>query len=65
MADESTYGNCKIFVICFIYWDSKVNSPKVTLLELKDIDRCTGANISYIISESCKQYDLDPSICQT
>ena len=65
MADESTCGDCKIFVICFIYWDFKLNVPKVTLMELKNIDRCTGANISHIITESYKQYDLDPSICQT
>ncbi|CAB4435112.1 unnamed protein product [Rhizophagus irregularis] len=65
MADESTRGDCKLFVICFMYWDSNANVPKITLLELKNLNQCTGAVVSQIVTESCKQHNLDPSTCQT
>ncbi|CAG8790568.1 30930_t:CDS:1, partial [Racocetra persica] len=37
MANESTRGDSKVFVICFMYWDLVSNEPKVTLLELQDL----------------------------
>ncbi len=54
MADESTCGECKIFIIYFMYWDSKVNISKIILLELKNLNQYTEAVISYIVTESYK-----------
>ncbi|CAG8769586.1 7425_t:CDS:2, partial [Racocetra persica] len=61
MTDESTRGDSKVFVICFMYWDLVSNKPKVTLLELQDLTQCTGTLIVHTVIKSCKQYQLDPT----
>lgn len=63
MADESTRGDSKIFVICFMYWDLIANEPKVTLLELEDLAQCSGASVASAVIKACNQYQLDPTKC--
>ena len=37
LADESTRGSTKVFVICFMYWNEKKNLPDVSLVKMKDL----------------------------
>ncbi|CAG8847139.1 13825_t:CDS:1, partial [Racocetra persica] len=52
MADESTRGDNKVFVICFMYWDLITNEPKVTLLELEDLAQCSGISVARTVIDS-------------
>ncbi|CAG8543543.1 7134_t:CDS:1 [Ambispora leptoticha] len=65
MADESTCGDSKVFIICFMYWDLVSNEPKVSLLELKDLTQCSESLVASTVLKSCNQYQLDPTKCLT
>ncbi|CAB5373793.1 unnamed protein product [Rhizophagus irregularis] len=36
-----------------------------SIRELKNLNQCTGAVVSQIVTESCKQHNLDSYTCQT
>ena len=42
MADESTRGQQKIFVLCMMFWNCKTNTPDFQLLEMKNLDHCNA-----------------------
>ncbi|CAI2195196.1 14020_t:CDS:2, partial [Funneliformis geosporum] len=46
MADESTRGEKKIFLICISYWSDKKQQPMLTILSMKDLDRCSASIVS-------------------
>ena len=63
MADESTRGQKKIFLVCFSYWNNKLKEPALTLAKMKYIDRCTGIEVANTVIQTCEEYDFDPKKC--
>lgn len=63
MADESTRGEKKIFLVCFTCWNSENEEPMLTLAEMKDIGRCTGIEIANVVLKTCEKYGFDPTRC--
>ena len=63
MADESTRGEKKIFIVCISYWNNRERKPMLTLANMKDIDRCTGVEVANIVLQTCDEYNLDPKKC--
>jgi hypothetical protein len=63
MADESTRGERKIFLVCFAYWNNKKEQPTLTLATMEDIDRCTGVEVANRVYQTCKDYKFDPAKC--
>lgn len=65
MADESTRGDQKIFIICFMFWNYIANSPNIVLLELEDLKECNGQSVAHSVTNACKKYNIDPQLCLT
>ncbi len=63
MADESTRGEKKIFIVCFAYWNNKKEEPMLTLATMTDINRCTGIEVANTVLQACKDYKFDPIKC--
>ena len=63
MADESTRGEKKIFLVCFVYWNDKKEEPTLTLVKMKDMDRCTGNEVANTVIQTCEEYNFDPKRC--
>ncbi|CAG8830121.1 9085_t:CDS:1, partial [Racocetra persica] len=43
LADESTRGEKKIFLVCIAYWNENKQEPMLTILNMKDLDRCSAS----------------------
>ena len=65
MADESTRGEQKIFVICFMFWNTTINVPDFILLNIKDIAYCNANTIANTIAQTFQKYLLMPIQCLT
>lgn len=63
MADESTRGEKKVFLICFAYWNNKKEELMLTLAKMMDINRCTGIEIANIVLQTCEEHNFDPARC--
>ncbi|CAG8540799.1 11687_t:CDS:2 [Ambispora leptoticha] len=63
IADESTRGDQKIFVICFMFWNYIANSPNIVLLDLEDLKECNGESVATSVTNTCKKYNIDPQLC--
>jgi len=63
MADESTRGERKIFLVCISYWNNREEKPILTLASMKDIDRCTGFEVANVVLQTCNEYNLNPKKC--
>ncbi|CAG8824933.1 9177_t:CDS:2, partial [Racocetra persica] len=46
MADESTRGDKKVFLVCFSYWDAYKNQPMITLAKMIDLNKYSGAIVA-------------------
>src|ERR1043165_6160184 len=64
MADESTRGEKKIFLVCVSYWDEKKKQPMLTILDMKDLDCCSASIVSSNVGETINTYSLDSTKCQ-
>ncbi|CAG8531225.1 754_t:CDS:1 [Acaulospora morrowiae] len=60
MADESTRGERKIFIVCIAYWNSILNKSTVMVLGMINILRCNAQTIAQKTLEICNKYLLDP-----
>ncbi len=65
LADESTRGSAKVFIICFMYWNETKNLPDVSLVEMKDLITCDAKTVAQTIIDTCNKYSIDIRICQT
>ena len=63
MADESTKGEKKVFLVCFAYWNNKKEEPMLTLATMTDINRCTGTEVANAVLKTCTDYKFDPMKC--
>jgi len=63
MADESTRGEKKVFLVCFAYWNNKKEEPMLTLATMTDINRCTGTEVANAVLKTCTDYKFDPIKC--
>src|SRR6266511_6265341 len=64
MADESTRGEKKIFLVCISYWNDKKQQPMLTILSMKDLDHCTASIVSSSIRETINMHSLNLAKCQ-
>jgi hypothetical protein len=64
MADESTKGEKKIFLVCISYWNDKKQQPMLIILSMKDLDRCTASIVSSSVGETINKHSLDLTKCQ-
>jgi hypothetical protein len=66
LADESTRGSTKVFVICFMYWNEKKNFPDMSLVEMKDLIACSNAKtVAQAIIDTCSKYLINTRLCLT
>ncbi|CAG8527693.1 9572_t:CDS:2, partial [Funneliformis caledonium] len=65
LADESTRGSAKVFLICFMYWNEIKNLPDMLLVKMKDLITCDAKTIAQIIIDTCNKYSIDTRIYQT
>ncbi|CAG8830215.1 7311_t:CDS:2, partial [Gigaspora margarita] len=63
MADESTRGDKKVFLVCFLHWSEQYNKPMATLAKMVDLNRCNGAIVAKTVKETCEENKLDPRQC--
>ncbi|CAG8712283.1 10641_t:CDS:2 [Dentiscutata erythropus] len=63
MADESTRGDKKVFLVCFAYWNKHKNQLMITLAKIIDLNKCSGAIIAKTVKETYKENNLDPALC--
>ncbi|CAG8772641.1 2964_t:CDS:2, partial [Dentiscutata erythropus] len=62
MADKSTRGDKKVFLVCFAYWNEH-NQLMITLAKMIDLNKCSGAIIAKTVKETCEENKLDPALC--
>ncbi|CAG8777466.1 10135_t:CDS:1, partial [Funneliformis caledonium] len=60
MLDESTRGQHKIFVLCVIFWNSRINKPDFQVLEMRDLATCTGKSIAQAIYDIFDHFKINP-----
>ncbi|CAB4413838.1 unnamed protein product [Rhizophagus irregularis] len=65
LADKLTKDSTKVFVICFMYWNEKKNSPDISLVEMKDLIICNVKTVAQIIMDTCNKYSINIKLCQT
>lgn len=65
LADESIRGSTKGFIICFMYWNEKKNSPDISLVEIKDLIICNAKIVAQTIMNTCNKYSINTKLCQT
>jgi hypothetical protein len=63
IADESTQEEQKIFVICFMFWNTTINIPDFILLNIEDILYCNANTIANTIAQTFQKYSLIPTQC--
>jgi hypothetical protein len=63
MLDESTRGQHKIFVLCIIFWNSRINKPDFQVLEMKDLATCTGKSVAQAIYDIFDHFKIDSQQC--
>ncbi|CAG8671066.1 16186_t:CDS:2, partial [Racocetra persica] len=63
MADKSMWGEKKVLIICFSYWNNIKEKPIITIAKVTDITHCNAETISTTVYEMCKQKGIDPQIC--
>lgn len=63
MADESTRGDKKIFLVCVSHWNVVKEEPILTILSMKDLDRCNSATVSTSVLEATRSFNLNPNHC--
>src|SRR2546423_14030291 len=63
MVDESTRGDTKNFVVCFMYRDIKQNMPITTIVDLKDMNKCDAESVSESVIETCDNHNIDVKKC--
>src|SRR6185369_3470359 len=63
MADESTRGDKKIFLVCVSHWNVVEEKPILTILNMKDLDRCNSNTVSTSVLEAISSFNLDPNHC--
>ncbi|CAG8773428.1 18293_t:CDS:2, partial [Dentiscutata erythropus] len=54
MADESTRGDKKVFLVCFLHWSEQYNKPMATLAKMVDLNRCNGAIVAKTVKETLR-----------
>ncbi|CAG8486949.1 2491_t:CDS:2 [Dentiscutata erythropus] len=59
IADESTRGKKKIFLVCASYSDEKQQQPMLTILSVKDLDHCSASTVSSSVGEAIIKYSLN------
>ncbi|CAG8792711.1 29045_t:CDS:2, partial [Racocetra persica] len=60
MADKSIWGEMKVLIICFSYWNNVKNKPIISVAKLTDITQCNTKIVSNMVFETCKQKEIDP-----
>jgi hypothetical protein len=63
LADESTRGDKKIFLVCAAHWNTIKDEPILTILCMKDLDCCTSTNVSTTVLETIRSFNLNTSHC--
>ncbi|CAJ0863632.1 17249_t:CDS:2, partial [Entrophospora sp. SA101] len=63
IADESTRGEKKIFLVCLSYWSHHTNEPLLSIIRMVDIERCSAIVVCNTIIESCQSYNLCINKC--
>ena len=63
MVDESTRGETKYFIICFMFWSQKTNMPIATISHLENLLRCNGETIADTIINTIVNSRLDVNKC--
>ncbi|RIB13682.1 hypothetical protein C2G38_2324984, partial [Gigaspora rosea] len=64
-ADESTRGQDKNLIICFMYWDKEQNYPIASMVSLQIIKRCNADTIAKSVIDICHRYQLNTQKCAT
>ncbi|CAG8648164.1 8791_t:CDS:2 [Funneliformis mosseae] len=62
MADESTRGQKNFFIICLIFCNYKNNAPDFQLIEMKNLDNCTGKSVAQAIYNT---FEINSHQCLT
>ncbi|CAG8585532.1 17980_t:CDS:2 [Cetraspora pellucida] len=52
--DKSTRGEKKIFLVCIAYWNENKQEPMLTILNMKDLDRCLASTVSLSVGEALR-----------
>jgi len=63
MADESTRGENKIFILSFAHWNFSNNEPTMTVVEMRDLDWVNAKTVALTAFECCYKNELDPTNC--
>ncbi|CAJ0881903.1 11376_t:CDS:2, partial [Entrophospora sp. SA101] len=63
IADESTRGEKKIFLVCLPYWNHHTNEPLLSIIRMVDIERCSAIVVCDTIIESCQSYNICTNKC--
>ncbi|CAJ0888790.1 976_t:CDS:2, partial [Entrophospora sp. SA101] len=63
IADESTRGEKKIFLVCLSYWNHHTNEPLLSIIRMVDIERCSAIVVCDTIIESCQSYNICTNKC--
>ncbi|CAJ0890169.1 15614_t:CDS:2, partial [Entrophospora sp. SA101] len=63
IADESTRGEKKIFLVCLSYWNHHTNEPLLSIIRMVDIERCSAIVVCDTIIESCQSYNIFTNKC--
>ena len=63
MADESTRGEKKVFILCFIHWNWIKDEPTMTVVQIKDFERVNAITVTKAALECCIDNNLNPTKC--
>jgi hypothetical protein len=63
LADESTRGDKKIFLVSVSHWNTIKEEPILTILTMRDLDSCTSTNVSTSVLETIRSFNLNVSNC--
>ncbi|CAG8768291.1 14242_t:CDS:2, partial [Racocetra persica] len=50
--------------ICISYWNENKQEPMLTILNMKDLDRCSASTVSLSVEEAISKNLLNPAQCQ-
>ena len=63
MCDESTCGDKKIFLVCFVHWNEEKNQPTTTIAKMEDLDKCNGNTVAKVVKKTCEENDINTKKC--
>ena len=63
MADKSTRGEKKVFILCFIHWNWIRNESTMTVVQVKDFERVNAINVAKVALECCTSNSLNSAKC--